>query len=326
MRRDAAAPFNSKKADIVLRSLDDVYFRVYRCLLAFSSPFFDSLFDLPRPQVPSPHEEMYEGLEVIPVTENSRALDMLLRFCYPPTVDDPHLQDVVEVEEVLEAAVKYGMEEVEQKVRRVLLEPSILEKEPLHVFAISYRFRYESEARAAAKCLLRQPTPPADSTTLKYVSQGDLRSLAAYRTKCAQAVLALGNNLSWLQEKESYGFFKWWTNCCMCTQRADIRFLLHGAYAREWWVEYMEETLAILQETPCAVAVYQNEEKALLRAAGCAFCRRKSQPYMSDFVQRFAEAVDETVAGVSAYLPLCSLLAYTKDSIRFHLGYHCKRE
>ncbi|KAH0836769.1 hypothetical protein J3R83DRAFT_8517 [Lanmaoa asiatica] len=303
MRRDAAAPFNSNKADIILRSSDDVYFRVYRCLLAFASPFFDSMFDLPRPQVRSARDETHHGLEVIPVTENSRVLDMLLRFCYPATVDDPRLSNTADIEGVLEAAVKYAMEEVEQSVRRTLLEPpSILEKEPLRIFAIAYRFRYEPEARAAAMCLLRQPAPPANPTTLKYISQGDLRNLAVYRSQCAHAVLALGNNLTWLQEKESYGFFRWWTNCCMCTHRADARFLMHGTYAREWWAEYMEETLAVLQETPCAAAVYQNVRIALERAGGCTFCRRKSQPYMSDFVQRFAEAVDEAVAGVSAYL------------------------
>ncbi|KAF8448900.1 hypothetical protein L210DRAFT_3523410 [Boletus edulis BED1] len=304
MRRDASAPFNSNKADIVLRSSDDMYFRVYRCLLALASPFFDSMFDLPQPQAHSPHEEMYHGLEVIPVTENSRVLDMLLRFCYPASVDKLHPEKAADIERVLEAAVKYGMEEVEERVRRSLLEPSILEKEPLQVFAVAYRFRCEPEARAAATCLLGQPAPPANSTTLKYVSQGDLRNLAVYRAKCAQAVLALGSNLAWLQEKESYGFFKWWTNCCMCLQRADTRFLMHGAYAREWWAEYMEETLGILQETPCAAAVHQNVRKALERAAGCPFCRRKSQPYMSDFVKRFGEAVDEAIAGIPLGIPL----------------------
>lgn len=302
MRKDAPVPFNSNKADIIPRSSDDVYFRVYRCLLAFASPFFDSMFDLPQPQVRSTEEEMLHGLEVIPATENGRVLDMLLRFCYPATVDDPRLENAVDIEGVVEAAVKYGMEEVERKVRRTLLEPSILEKATPHVFSIAYRFHYGAEATAAATCLLRQPAPPADPTTLKYISRAQLQNLAVYRAQCAHAVLALGNNLSWLQRKESYGFFKWWTNCCMCTKQADARFLMHGAYAREWWAEYMVETLAILQETPCATVVYQNVQKALERAGGCTFCRQKSQHYMSDFVQRFAEAIDEAVAGVSACL------------------------
>ncbi|KAN0088142.1 hypothetical protein V8E55_005199 [Tylopilus felleus] len=298
MHRDAAAPFNSNKADIVLRSSDDVYFRVHRCLLAYASPFFDSMFDLPPPKVRSPDEEMYHGVEVITATEDSRVLDKLLRFCYPAPVDDPHLENAADIEGVLEAAVKYGMEGVEEKVRRTLLKPSIMNKELLHVFAIAHRFRYEREARAAATCFLQRPAPPEDSTTSKYISQDDLRNLAAYRTKCARAVLGLGNNLSWFQKNETYTFFRWWTNCCMCTQRADARFIMHGTFAREWLVEYMEETMAILQETPCATAVYQNARIALERAAGCASCRGKSEPHLSDFLKRFAEAVNEAVAGI----------------------------
>ena len=94
----------------------------------------------------------------------------------------------------------------------MLFEPSVLEKEPLNVFAIAYRFHYEAEARTAATCLWRQPTPPAKSTTLEYISQGDLRNLSVYRNKCTYAVLAIGNNLTWFRQKESYGFPKWWTN------------------------------------------------------------------------------------------------------------------
>ena len=51
MRRDAAAPFDFNKADIIRRSSGDMYFCVYRCLLAFGPPFFDSMFDLPQPRV-----------------------------------------------------------------------------------------------------------------------------------------------------------------------------------------------------------------------------------------------------------------------------------
>ena len=122
----------------------------------------------------------------------------------------------------MEAAVKYGMEEVEWRARRTLFERSILEKEPLHVSAVAYRFRYEAEARAAVTCLLRQPTPPAKSTTLKYISQGDLRNLSVYHTKCPHAVLAIGNSLTWLQQKESHGFLEWWTNS-VCARNGQTR-------------------------------------------------------------------------------------------------------
>ncbi|KAF9240595.1 hypothetical protein BU15DRAFT_61275 [Melanogaster broomeanus] len=300
MRREARAPFNTTKADIILRSSDNVYFRVYRCLLAFASPFFDSMFDLPRPRMHSADQEMLGGLEVIPVTECSRVLEMLLRFCYPATVDDPVMETTADIEGVLEAAVKYGMEEVEQRVRGMLLDAKFLEKEPLRVFTVAYRFRYESEAKAAAICLLSQPTPHDITWAQRYISHDDLEKLAIHRSKSAQAVQELGHNLAWLQKKHSYAFYKWWTNCCMCAQRADVRYLMHGAYAREWWAEYMDETLATLQETPCSSAAFKGVPKALQRVGDCMSCRRRSHAYLTDFARSFAEAIDEVVAGVSA--------------------------
>ena len=77
---------------------------------------------------------------------------------------------------------------------------------------------------------------------------------------------------------------------CVCTQRAD---------AWEWWVEVMEETLVISQETPCAAAVSGKQWKGLEVARPAGGSRT---PICPDFVRRFAEAVDEGIAGVSAYL------------------------
>jgi hypothetical protein len=299
MRREARVPFNTSKADIVLRSSDNVYFRVYRCLLGFASPFFNSMFELPRPCTPSADQEMLDNLEVIPVTEGSRVLDMLLRFCYPATVNDPVLATAEDIEGVLEGAVKYGMEEVEQRVRGALLDPRYLEKEPLRIFSTAYRLCYESEAKAAALFLLQEPAPPASTSVLRYISNHDRKKLAVHRSKCAQAVQELGNNLTWFQQKQSYGFYRWWTNCCICTQRADVRYLMHGTYPREWWAEYMDETLATLQETPCSSAVFKCVPKALEGVGDCTYCRRRSQAYVTDFARSFAEAVHEAVAGVS---------------------------
>ncbi|KAI9464681.1 hypothetical protein HD554DRAFT_2026296, partial [Boletus coccyginus] len=93
------------RADIFLCS-SDVYFRVYHCLVTFAALFFGPVFDHPRPETRSAQKEMYHNI-VIPVTGNSRKLDMLLRFFYPTTVDSPTSEGWT----WLEAVVKYGMEE-----------------------------------------------------------------------------------------------------------------------------------------------------------------------------------------------------------------------
>ena len=88
----AAAPFDHAKADIILRSSDNIDFRVFKLLLSLASPFFETLFDIPQPAEEVGDQEVKDGLAVVRVTEDSKTLDALLRFCYPCTLaDDPKI-------------------------------------------------------------------------------------------------------------------------------------------------------------------------------------------------------------------------------------------
>ena len=82
----AAAPFDHAKADIILRSSDKSDFRVFKLFLSLASPFFETLFELPQPTQASEDQEIKDGLAVIYMPENSKTLDILLRFCYPCTL------------------------------------------------------------------------------------------------------------------------------------------------------------------------------------------------------------------------------------------------
>ncbi|KAH7922626.1 hypothetical protein BV22DRAFT_1094269 [Leucogyrophana mollusca] len=302
MRREARAPFDTAKADIILCSSDNVYFRVFRCLLALASPFFDAMFDLPQSRTRPISHNNSSGLEIIPMTENSRTIDMLLRFCYPSaSISDPKMEKIGDVEQVLEAATKYAMEGVEQKVRKVLVAPRFLEKEPLRVFAIAYRYHLEPEARAAAKYLLRLPSLPPDAEELGYIAPNDLAMLDVYRRKCSQAVLGLTSNLEWVKRSQTHRFYEWWTDCCHCRSKSDVRYMMHSTYAREWWVEYMEETMSALKETPCALAVTKRLPKAVEKANGCPTCRKKASANMAEFTKMFAEEIDKAIADVSVF-------------------------
>ena len=84
----AAAPFDHAKADIILRSSDNIDFRVFKLFLSLASPFFETLFDIPQPDEENGDQEIKDGLVVVPVTEDSKTLDALLRFCYPCTLAD----------------------------------------------------------------------------------------------------------------------------------------------------------------------------------------------------------------------------------------------
>lgn len=296
MYTEAKPPFDTLKADIILCSSDAVHFRVYRCLLAFASPFFDAMFDLPQPE-DCDEEKDTLGVTIIQLTESARTVDMLLRYCYPITVNHPKLETAADIEAVLEAAIKYDMEKIEDTVRGLLLEPQLLNKEPFRVLLIARRFHYKQEAKAAATRLLQ--LPPDELNLLANADWKVLQGLTTYRLMCSQAVQAIGNGLTWLQKEQSLNFYGWWTGCCLCQRRADIRYLMHGTYAREWWVEYMDDTLSELQETPCSIAVTKNVAKAIERARDCLSCRQRAQIYIADFCMKFSQEIDQAIAGVS---------------------------
>ncbi|KZP24479.1 hypothetical protein FIBSPDRAFT_857171, partial [Athelia psychrophila] len=89
---DAAAPFDDPKADVILRSADNVDFRCYKVLLALASTFFDGMFTLPQPNSNgsgTAGDAMKDGLHVVPVAESAAALAPTLRLCHPSSIRNP---------------------------------------------------------------------------------------------------------------------------------------------------------------------------------------------------------------------------------------------
>ena len=70
-------------------------------------------------------------------------LERLLRLCPSNIVDPPTFPALEDVRAVLEATIKYGMDRLEQRVRRVLVAPQFIENEPMRVFGIACHFKLE---------------------------------------------------------------------------------------------------------------------------------------------------------------------------------------
>ena len=128
----AAAPFDHAKADIILRSSDNIDFRVFKLFLSLASPFFETPFNIPQPAQAGEDQEIKDGLVVIAMMEDSRILDALLCFCYPCTLaEDPIIEELKDIMDVLEAARKYALDVIEKKARQAITNPKILAVEPL---------------------------------------------------------------------------------------------------------------------------------------------------------------------------------------------------
>ena len=137
--------FSSPDADLVLRSGDPspVDFHVHRCVLATASPFFRDMLSLP--QAPSEKVEV----PVVPVSENYRTLEGLLRFVYP--MPDPPVETLDEISSLLGAATKYDMTAAIDVLRRLLVAPQYVQASPTRVYAIASRYDLEEEAKIASR-------------------------------------------------------------------------------------------------------------------------------------------------------------------------------
>ncbi|KAI0945903.1 hypothetical protein AcV7_010018 [Taiwanofungus camphoratus] len=167
--------FNYPNADVIIRSSDCVDFHVHKLVLSLASPFFHDMFTLPQPAVrqgetQDPHPT--SGLPLVRVTENSGTLDCLLRLCYP--VADPAFLSAMQIKPVLEAAIKYQMEEA-----IVLMKNSISARcvrEPLVVYAVACQLNLEGVAEMAAESFCATKLLPIDA----YVPEMDDITAGAY--------------------------------------------------------------------------------------------------------------------------------------------------
>ena len=98
-------------ANVILRSSDQVNFRVHKSVLAMSSPFFEDLLSLPQP----PGDELVDGLPVVQLPEDAGLLDSLISLLYPIRRVKPGSYEKVFA--LLAACQKYDMESIQSYIR-----------------------------------------------------------------------------------------------------------------------------------------------------------------------------------------------------------------
>ncbi|KAF9233459.1 hypothetical protein BU15DRAFT_66562 [Melanogaster broomeanus] len=311
----AASPFDHPKADIILRTSDNIEFRVFKLFLSLASPFFESLFDIPQPTEVSGEQEIKDGLAVIRVSEDKKTLDALLRFCYPCTLaEDPNLEQLKDVTDVLEAAKKYSIDAIVRKAAQAVSNPKILEVDPLGCFAIAHHGQLRDETLLAAKYTLRQPLIPSWFEEIELLSAADLLALLIYHQKCGNAVYALKTDMSWIRTHyETEEACAWLsgrrftsgrrTNC-ECPRSPVPTHNLFSYQALQWWDDFMEETFLALRDKPCEATIQARAEQTVqsVRAKNCVACSPHIAEGMRDFSALFARKVEEVVSQVELEL------------------------
>ncbi|KAG6330788.1 hypothetical protein ID866_8299 [Astraeus odoratus] len=304
--RYSLAPFDHSKADVILRSSDNVEFRVFRLLLSLASPFFETFFDLPRPSQETRDDlETKDGLPVIPMSEDGKTLDALLRFCYPRTLaEDPILEDFKNIVNVFEAAKKYGLDTIEQTVCKALFTPKMLEAESLRCFVIARRSRRAVQSKLFAKYSLREPLIPAWFKEIELITSTDLLALLAYHQQCGNAVQGMKSDLSWIGNHYQQWTTIFWIGMnwsrCSCSLSTSNRHLILGRAPVQWWEEFMDSTFQDLRDKPCSDTIRHHAKEAVqtVHQKSCSSCVLVVPGAPQEFTSLFIKKADELIEKV----------------------------
>ncbi|KAL1941207.1 hypothetical protein VTO73DRAFT_7419 [Trametes versicolor] len=192
---DAPHPFDLPTADLILRTSDLVDFRVHSQVLGLASAFFAAMLALPEPTIGTPHPSTHDtdaaskDAPVIPVSEDSTTLELLLRLVYPMPKPHAQMEDAQMMVPALLAATKYDMAlPIETMSERLV---AIISKSPLQVWAAACRTGLESVARQAAEALKASWTPSSAEVLPFMDDLGDMSGISAgdyYRLKQFLAV------------------------------------------------------------------------------------------------------------------------------------------
>ncbi|KAF8648523.1 hypothetical protein AX16_006228 [Volvariella volvacea WC 439] len=249
MENSSLFRFPTYDADLILVTEESrpQSFYVHQNILSMASPFFKDMLSLPQPPSDS------KALPRIPVAESARTLELLLQFVYP--VPDPAVTSLDDLAPVIAAAHKYDFVAILSSLRRILVTPEFLEKNPARVFAIATRFEFEEEAKLSSRYTLKENLLEAplndDLHHLSAYSYHQLLHLHRRRAVAAQNLLNPPENLKCMQ-CNGYGY---------------------GAFGTpKWWQDFQQRAKEELAQRPTTDVIFSMKFLAQSATTGCPRC------------------------------------------------------
>lgn len=192
--QNAGSPYDSTAdSDVVLRSVDLIDFYVLKPFLRYVSPFFKTMFSLP----PAETNETVNGLPIIPVPETGGTLRLLLDYIYP-NEGEPKLDDITLFLNVAQAAQKYCMSIIENRLKKQIVTSHLMDLEPFRLYAIAVNLNWDDVALIAAQKASHIPlgklTHPKE---LKNIPGSAFYRFLEYKLRCDKSQTRAGE---WLME------------------------------------------------------------------------------------------------------------------------------
>ena len=315
--RNAPPPFDDHTADLILRSNDNVDFRVHRQVLAVASPVFADMFDLPppSPEIGGSVDERRDGLVVVHMAEDERALRLLLGFCYP--VMEPVLEDLELLKLALRLGQKFQMHSVARYVQPGL--KLLAADAPEQVYAVASAYELRSVALVAARASLSRPILTKGRIPLypefADVSGFDVLRLLRFQQACSERAVDAVMDLRWLRRveipfKDAYkGYGLVWQTCDMgdkCTHAlAHTPLKLEDAWTfkpKPWVMTYLDTARAALHDSAnsAVLARFDTLRSAFEEAALCSSCGKIAAGALPNFARLLTARVENAIRQVHA--------------------------
>ncbi|KAA1476986.1 hypothetical protein DENSPDRAFT_844117 [Dentipellis sp. KUC8613] len=239
----ADPPFHDQEAgaDIILRTSDGVDFYTHKTILCLVSPFFKTMFQLPQPA---------NSALVVDVPETSRILGIILRASYPFGSSISRFQELGDIEQVLEAALKYDMDAMVSVARRRLLNQC-----PLRMFVLGCRLNREDICQSAATTLLSHRLQSLDSEVLHRISGHQYHILTQWHSRCCEAASNAVSTRSWF------------TPCGVLKKTPGCDCWVQDSRSQDWYAptcvwQYLEDARNVVASCPSSKAAVR---KSILR-------------------------------------------------------------
>jgi len=137
-------PFCAEGADVIIRAVGAVDFRVHKLILSLVSPIFKDMFTLPQPPTGTP-----DTLPHVDVHDSAKTWEAILRRVYhQPT---PAINDLGDLESLLLAAKKYEMRFILDSHENCFRDRGFILRDPLHLYAIACACGFEDQAKYVAR-------------------------------------------------------------------------------------------------------------------------------------------------------------------------------
>ena len=193
----ANAPFDDVRADLTLESSDGVHFRIFKIILSLASPIFADMFSIAQPT----SETVHGVPTAVPVSEDSKALDLSLRHLYP--VSSPTRVELREARILAEFARKYQVDGLKSVIARYLTDA--IEDDPIGVYAIAVTYGFNDSGAKAARTTLKLPISRLQPPQVQCITTELYGELIQDHIACGKAASTVTSEREWFPSSKGRG-------------------------------------------------------------------------------------------------------------------------